>query len=158
MSTQPLVGILEKHLKLHKSLYQLEVEKTEVLKKSNIEALNSLLKNEKTYIHSIQMVEAERKKIISKLLPEIIDPTLTECLPMLEQSDQEKIVSIQQQLKIELDQLKDVNSLNHELLEQSLQFITLSLDLLLPNDVSAYTKEHKQENLLPNISLFDSKA
>ena len=63
MFVQPLIDILEKLLQLHKSLYQLSLEKTEVLKKGDIDALNLIIKNEKTHINAIQVIEKERKRV-----------------------------------------------------------------------------------------------
>ena len=158
MFVQPLIDILEKQLHLHKSLYQLSLEKTEVLKKGDIDALNLIIKNEKTHINAIQVIEKERKEWMSKWFPEREEMTLADCLPHFDQSDREKITSIQQELIVELDQLKAVNGLNRELLEQSLQFASLNLELLLPKELSNYTKENDEEDPLPHYSLFDSKA
>ena len=149
---------MEKQLHLHKSLYQLSLEKTEVLKKGDIDALNLIIKNEKTHINVIQVIEKERKEWMSKWFPEREEMTLADCLPHFDQADREKITSIQHELIVELDQLKVVNGLNRELLEHSLQFASLNLELLLPKELSNYTKENDEEDPLPHYSLFDSKA
>lgn len=149
---------MEKQLHLHKSLYQLSLEKTEVLKKGDIDALNLIIKNEKTHINAIQVMEKERKEWMSKWFPEREEMILADCLPHFDQADREKITSIQHELIVELDQLKAVNGLNRELLEQSLQYTSLNLELLLPKELSNYTKENDEEDPLPHYSLFDSKA
>ena len=81
---------MEKQLHLHKSLYQLSLEKTEVLKKGDIDALNLIIKNEKTHINAIQVIEKERKEWMSKWFPEREEMTLADCLPHFDQSDREK--------------------------------------------------------------------
>ena len=149
---------MEKQLHLHKSLYQLSLEKTEVLKRGDIDALNLIIKNEKIHINAIQVIEKERKKWMTKCFPERKEMTLADCLPHFAQTDREKVTSIQQDLIVELDQLKAVNGLNRELLEQSLQFASLNLELLLPKELSNYTKENDEEDPMPQYSLFDSKA
>lgn len=158
LSAQPLIEILEKLLKLHKSLYQIALEKTEVIKKGDIEALNLLMKNEQTHINAITMIDKEREKILSKLLPDREETTLTDCLPLFPESDKDKLASLQKKLTNQLDQLKSVNGLNQELLEQSLQYVYFNLDLFLPNDLENYSKDNDEEPPLPNLSLFDSKA
>lgn len=158
MQTEPLIEVLEKLLKLHISLHQLGMEKTNVIKKGKVEELQALMKNERSHISAIQIVEKERKKLIAELIPDKVEPTLAQCLPLFEPSDREKISAIQQELLVELAELKAVNSLNQELLEQSLQWVNLNLDLLLPDDQPNYKKAHHEEDSLPQISLFDSKA
>ncbi|WVP31291.1 flagellar export chaperone FlgN [Bacillus licheniformis] len=57
--------------------------------------------------------------------------------------------------------LKDVNDLNKQLTFQSLQFISLTFDMLLPNEGgSNYGKEQQpnQTGGVKRLSLFDSKA
>jgi hypothetical protein len=149
---------LEKQLQLHKSLYQLSLEKTEVLKKGDIDAIILIIKNEKTHINAIQVIEKERKEWMSKWFPDREKMALADCLPHFDQSDREKITSIHQEFVVELDQLKVANGLNRELLEQSLQFASLNLELLLPKELSNYTKENDEEDPMPQYSLFDSKA
>jgi len=158
VQTEPLIEILEKLLKLHKSLRQLGIEKTNVIKQGKVEELQALMKNERSHISAIQMVEKERQKMISELIPDKEEATLAQCLPLFEPSDREKISAIQQELIVELVELQAVNGLNQELLEQSLQWVHLNLDLLLPDDQPNYKKEHHEEDSLPQISLFDSKA
>ncbi|WP_338449524.1 flagellar protein FlgN [Niallia oryzisoli] len=158
MSVQPLIEVLKKLLQLHKSLYQISLEKTEAIKKGNIEALNALIKNEQKHITAIQMMDKERTIHISRLFPELNEPTLSECLPRFEQSIREELASIQQELIGKLDELKAVNELNRELLEQSLQYVRLNLDLLMPDELTNYSKGHEQEASLPQVSFFDSKA
>lgn len=153
---QPLFKMLDKLLKLHKSLYQIAVEKTEVLKKGDLEALNNLMKNEQSHISAIQMVEKDRVKLMQELLPGKKEATLQKCLTFFEGSDKEELEALQEGLTQELLELKTVNDLNQQLLEQSLQVVSLNLDLLVPNNPANYSKDEKED--MPNLSIFDSKA
>lgn len=152
----PLMKILEKLLKLHKSLYQIAVEKTEVIKKGDLDALQTLLKNEQSHISAIQMVEKERGKMIAEMLPDHLNPTLNDCIPFFESDEKAKVMTLQGELVDLLTELKSVNELNQQLLEQSLQFVSLNIDLLLPNNPTNYSKEEVEEG--PELHLFDSKA
>ena len=51
-----------------------------------------------------------------------------------------------------------INGLNQQLIQQSLQFVNLQLDLLLPNELDNYSKEQDGQEPMPKLSLFDSKA
>ncbi|WNS75091.1 flagellar protein FlgN [Bacillus sp. DTU_2020_1000418_1_SI_GHA_SEK_038] len=156
MSAQPLFVLLEKLLKLHKSLYQLALEKTEVLKKGDLEALQTLMKNEQSHVIAIRKIEDERVKMISELLPDHEDPTLRDCLPLFEKAEAEQIKSLQESLMEQLFELKTINELNQQLLEQSLQFVSLNIDLLIPESPTNYSKDEEANR--PSVTLFDSKA
>ena len=158
MSAQELTNVMEKLLKLHHSFLQLSKEKTDILKKGDMDALQSLLRNEQKHISAISIIDKERQKIVTGLFPGQPNLTITECIPHLESTEQESIVAIQDQLMQVLRELKDINELNQQLIQQSLQFVNLQLDLLLPNELDNYSKEQAGQEPMPKLSLFDSKA
>lgn len=158
MIAQPLIEILGKLLKLHKSLHGLAMEKTEVIKKGDLDELNSLINQEKKHIFAIEKMEKERSSIVAKLLPEQVTPTLKDCLPIFEKAERERLQELQEQLILKINDLKAVNSLNQDLLMLSQQFVELNLDLLLPRDLPNYSKSTEDERPLTNVSIFDSKA
>ncbi|SID91741.1 FlgN protein [Mycobacteroides abscessus subsp. abscessus] len=45
-----------------------------------------------------------------------------------------EIVELQQALIDQLKDLKEINELNQELIHLSMQYVTMNLDLLMPND------------------------
>ena len=149
---------MEKLLKLHQSFLQLSKEKTDILKKGDMDALQLLLRNEQKHISAISIIDKERQKIVAGLFPGQPNLTITECIPHLESTEQESIVAIQDQLMQVLRELKDINELNQQLIQQSLQFVNLQLDLLLPNELDNYSKEQAGQEPMSKLSLFDSKA
>ena len=158
MSVQPLIEVLKKLVQLHKSLYQLSLEKTEAIKTGKIDVLNSLIKNEQKHITAINMMEKQRITIITKFFPDQKEPTLAECMQQMEPTDRDLLTSIQKDLVETIEELKAVNALNQELLEQSLQYVRLNLDLLMPDELPNYKGKPEEEALLPQFSFFDSKA
>lgn len=158
MSARPLIEILAKLLKLHKSLHRLALEKTEIIKKGDLDGLNSLINQEKLHILAIEKMEKERVNLVAKLIPEHKNPTLTDCLPIFEREEQKRLQDIQEELILKINELRDTNSLNQDLLMLSQQFVELNLDLLLPRDLPNYSKTNEDEQPLANVSIFDSKA
>jgi FlgN protein len=158
VSAQELTNIMEKLLKLHHSFLQLSKEKTDILKKGDMDALQLLLRNEQKHISAISIIDKERQKTVAGLFPGQPNLTITECIPQLDASEQEKIVTVQEQLIVILEELKDLNQLNQQLIQQSLQFVNLQLDLLLPNELDNYSKEQAGQEPMPKLSIFDSKA
>jgi len=156
MLAQPLMKVLEKLIKLHKSLFQIASEKTEVLKKGNVETLQTLMKSEQSHISAIQMVEKDRVNLLEELFPQKKEPSLQDCIALFDGNDKEELLTLQEDLTEQLLKLKEVNDLNQQLLEQSLQLVSLNIDLILPNNPTNYSKEEEEE--IPNLSIFDSKA
>ncbi|WP_428909641.1 flagellar protein FlgN [Niallia sp. Krafla_26] len=158
LSAQALITVMEKLLKLHQSLLGLSKEKTAILKNGDFDAFQEYLRNEQKHINAITILEKERQKAVSSIIPEESEWTLTNCLPQLYDADQEKLLSIKQELTDLIKQLKEVNELNQQLVQQSLQFVNLQLDLLLPDELDNYSKEQNDQDSLPKTSIFDSKA
>lgn len=158
MSAQPLIEILEKLLKLHKSLHGLALEKTEIIKKGNLDELNSLINREKKHITAIEKMEKDRASIVAKLLPDQATATLKDCLSIFEKTERERLQELREELIFKINELRNVNSLNQDLLQLSQQFVELNLDLLLPRDLPNYSKTSEDEQPLTNVSIFDSKA
>jgi hypothetical protein len=60
-----------------------------------------------------------------------------------------------------MDKLKEANGLNRELTQQALQFVSLSLDMLMPQEnFSNYQRpdQHQTQTEKRRRSLFDSQA
>ena len=75
---------MEKLLKLHQSFLQLSKEKTDILKKGDMDALQLLLRNEQKHISAISIIDKERQKTVAGLFPGQPNLTITECIPQLE--------------------------------------------------------------------------
>ncbi|MFS0821617.1 flagellar protein FlgN [Bacillus sp. 1P02SD] len=160
MSAENLVVLLKKILTLHQNLLKLSEQKTDILKKGNIDALNDQMKEEQKYILAIKQLENERIVIVDKWLgPLVQDKTLSKCIEMASESVRSELTGLQEELVKVTHDLKTANDLNQQLTYQSLQYVNMSLDMLLPQEqIAGYgnpagTKEKKQTR-----SMFDSKA
>ncbi|OCA89019.1 flagellar protein FlgN [Pseudobacillus wudalianchiensis] len=159
MSVQSLIETLGKMLQLQKSLFEIANQKTDIIKKGNIEALNQMMKDEQTHLAAIEMLEKVQKKVAIEIIRSEEKQSISECLQFADDAEKMKLKELQEELLNQVTALKEVNSLNQLLLEQSLQFVTLNLDLVLPvEDSSVYTKEMEDDPVMPARSLFDSKA
>ncbi|WP_227394294.1 flagellar protein FlgN [Jeotgalibacillus aurantiacus] len=136
MSELTLKSLLEQLIELHQSLLDLALEKTVIIKSGDLQELQRIIKEEQKYIYSIQTIEKKRQQILT--MPADIEETKSKLLSVI------------------LD-LKAVNELNQELLEQSMQFVTLNLDLLMPQPDSFNYKKEDDEHQ-PVQSIFDSQA
>ncbi|AJD92149.1 hypothetical protein JMA_28320 [Jeotgalibacillus malaysiensis] len=135
MTQQSIKTILQQQIKLHKSLLELAKRKTAVIKENDIEQLNQLIKDEQKHIQAIGALETKRQQLQAN-----------EDF----QSEKEELLQV-------IIELKSVNELNQDLLTQSMQLVSLNLDLLMPQpDSINYSKESEDDQ--PVRSMFDSQA
>jgi hypothetical protein len=159
-----LLTVLEKIVKLQKSLHQIALKKTDILKADDIEALGQLMKDELKHIKAIEMVNGEREQIQRQLANELLLPptniTISQLLKSSMLKDKEILRKLQVKLVEQTQSLKEINEFNQQLLQQSLNFVNLNLDLVLGQQESSnYTDNtSNEEESTASRSLFDSKA
>ena len=165
MPTQPIIDVLDKLIKLHKNLNQLAAEKMEAVKEPDLKRLGILLTSEKAHLKAIEQLEEERRDHVRSFLKQNgvamdHEPTFEDCLAYANETEKEILMDRRTNLKMEIEQLKQANSLNQQLIYQSLQFVNMNLSLLLPEE-DTYTYERSGDSDLRNegkLSIFDSKA
>jgi flagellar biosynthesis/type III secretory pathway chaperone len=152
METAQMTSLLERLLKSHEDLIVLGERKTEVLKLGDMKALDVLLKEEDLQVKKLQQIEKER-------LLKFANVTLEDVLDQAEAPEKERLLNLQEQLIQAYEALKSRNELNQDLLEQSLQYVNMSLSMVQPQSEPA-TYSNSKKNSYPNqsASLFDSKA
>jgi flagellar biosynthesis/type III secretory pathway chaperone len=161
MSAGKLIQTLEKLLQLHQNLYKLTLHKTESLKSENVEELKELLKKEQMFVQAIKQIEAERIQITSEFLGREEGLTLSACIEKAEGEQMEALERIAMDFNDTMDNLKSSNQINRELTQQALQFVSLSLDMLMPQESFAnYNRPdgNKTQSEMKRRSLFDSQA
>jgi flagellar biosynthesis/type III secretory pathway chaperone len=164
MSATTLIATLEKLYKLNKSLFDLSVRKTDVLKGGDMEGLDHLLKDEQKHIAAINMVENERQresadylKTMNLLTEET--PTLSQCIEYSPPADQAVLRDWQIKLTELVSKLKERNELNQKLIYQSLQFVNMNLSAMQPQDQqTTYARPNGEKKAPAQRSIFDSQA
>jgi flagellar biosynthesis/type III secretory pathway chaperone len=152
METAQMTSLLERLLKSHEDLLALGERKTDVLKTGDMKALNVLLKEEDLQVKKLQMIEKER-------MLKFANVTLANVLEQAEETKKNKLFYLQQKVTIAYEALKSRNELNLGLLEQSLQYVNMSLSMIQPHKEPA-TYSNLKTNPYNNstTSFFDSKA
>ncbi|MFT4414411.1 flagellar protein FlgN [Fredinandcohnia humi] len=160
MSAETLVTLLKKILILHQNLYKLSEQKTDILKKGDIDALKDHMKEEQKFVTAIRQLDNERISVVNHILgPHVEDKTVTKCLEIMDEPYRSELSRIFKELVSVIDKLKDVNHLNQQLTHQSLQFVNMSLEMLLPQEQSVnYGKPTEPKEKKQSRSIFDSKA
>ncbi|MER2258712.1 MAG: flagellar protein FlgN, partial [Priestia megaterium] len=138
MSIATIVVTLEKLEKMHKSLLELALAKTEYIKQGDMEKLDQLIKNEQAHVAAINTLEQQRQSMVTDYLRAkgiaLTDtPSVVDVITAAENSEStEKLVSVRERLITLLNQLKMQNDLNQKLVMNSLQFINITLDAMRP--------------------------
>lgn len=161
MSTAALIDILEKQFKLHEKLYDLSLAKTELIKKGDMEGLQSILKDEQTFVAAIQTMEVKRQESAKQLLgkEDESEITLTDCIAAVTEDQKDSLDALQSNLISIIEKLQAQNELNQMLTHQSLQFVNMTLDMLQPRqEAMNYSRPDQQTAKKPAVSLFNSKA
>lgn len=161
MSMEAIFGALEKLVELHRSLHHLSFKKTTLLKEDAIEDLQNLLAQERKITQRVERTEKSRLRAVCDWLEatHLEDVgTISEMLQhMTDESDRQRLAHLSTVLTEVMTELKRNEDLNQALLQQSLQFVKLSLDVMAPtlknmnygNQTAAFSN---------NRPLFDSKA
>lgn len=163
MSVKRLIDLLTRLVDIHQNLLDLSMEKTEIIKSGSIDKLQSLLAKERKYIQLVEQTEKERIEESKawfksqKLLDE--EMTITKMLENLDnESDKEALATVTTELTNKIASLKQQEQLNRNLIEQSMQFIHLSLDMLHPSIQQMNYHPTTTVNEAVKQSVFDSKA
>ncbi|WP_339215259.1 flagellar protein FlgN [Solibacillus sp. FSL W8-0372] len=138
MSIANIVATLEKLEKMHKSLLELALAKTEYIKQGDMEKLDQLIKNEQAHVAAINTLEQQRQSMVTDYLRAkgiaLTDtPSVADVINAAENSEvKEALVSVRERLVTLLNQLKMQNDLNQKMVLNSLQFINVTLDAMRP--------------------------
>lgn len=144
-----LIETLEKQLALHKSLLGLSYAKNSAIKENKMDELNRIVRDEQKHVSAVSILEKQRTASTAA--------SVSDQLASLSEEDQAQAAQLRDELVQVMQELKAANDLNAELLDQSLQFVHLQLDLLAPPDSGNYAPEGDQEG--PSSGpVFDSKA
>ncbi|MDR7073156.1 flagellar protein FlgN [Fictibacillus barbaricus] len=152
METAQMTSLLERLFKSHEDLLSLGERKTEALKTGDMKALDLLLKEEDIQVKKLQVIEKER-------LIKFANVTVSDVLEQADELEKDKLFSLQEKLVKAYEALKSRNELNQDLLEQSLQYVNMTLSMVQPTGEPATYSKTKTNPYNPNhSSLFDSKA
>ncbi|QVY61217.1 flagellar protein FlgN [Cytobacillus gottheilii] len=158
MSATALITAMENLLKLHKSLNELAIKKTDIIKAGDMPALDQMLKDEQSHVAAIEKMEQLRQAACSKVVQQE-KPTLEDCLPLLEEDIKSKALTLKDSLVKEVEALQERNQLNQQLIYQSLQFVNMSMSLLQPQSVQNFNYTNPKSNQFkPQKGMFNSRA
>ncbi len=158
-----LTAVLEKMLIMYQAIFELSLQKREVLVRSNVPELETIMKQEENICFEVTRLEKIRKSIMQELaaIYDITDSnvTLSQLVEMADQDEIGNCKNVEQDLTSIIFKISEVNNVNKELVEQGLLMVNYSLNLLAQSAVDpTYHPNEKASFSVPGKSLFDSKA
>ncbi|WP_078378889.1 flagellar protein FlgN [Sutcliffiella halmapala] len=154
MSIPTIISTLEQLAALHDSLYELTTRKAEIVKSNSIEDLQELTKEEKKCTTAIYQLERQRAELSG-------NKTISELLVDASENEKAALLQLRERLTNTIESIKQQNELNQQLLQQSLQFVSMTINALNPEpNTVTYEKSAniKKNTNAPTRSMFDSKA
>lgn len=158
-----LFELLDKENKLYEELLILSNDKKRVIVTNQIKALEQITAKEQGFIKTVVQLEKMRTKVVDELSASygvMHLEQLSELEPFLSASDQKSLVRLKEGLSGTIRKLSDVNTLNGDLIYQSLEFIDFSYDLYrnMQSAGSNYDESAGENKLEKKKSLFDVKV
>ncbi|MEG0472392.1 MAG: flagellar protein FlgN [Solibacillus sp.] len=141
MSITNIIATLEKLEKMHKSLLELAVTKTDYIKQGDMEKLDQMIKNEQAHIAAIDTLEQQRQSMVTDYLRAkgiaFTDiPTVADVIDAANSTEPadvtESLKNVRQRLVEVLANLKNQNDLNQKMVFNSLQMVNITLDAMRP--------------------------
>ncbi|ASN04724.1 flagellar protein FlgN [Virgibacillus necropolis] len=162
MLSLQIIKSMEKLIMLHESLLVISEQKTVAIKEGNMEKLQPLLVKERKHVQALEQMETSRQKEVKAWFEvnnlQGKNETITTMLEMIDDKEQQKVLEdVTIHLTHSVTNLKRQEQLNQALIQQSLQFVELSLDMMNPSITNLNYGNTKETESIKR-SVFDSKA
>jgi len=151
--------ILSRQLELNRALLEISIEKTDAIKSDDAKKLSSMLIDEQEMVKEMISLEKERAVVASAIAKDVGVKTVDDILSIVRESSQQKageIEGIAADLRCVLKELEERNSMNNSLLQFTIDYIELNVNLMTSTREPAnYGRGSKTQ--APQGSMFDSK-
>ncbi len=166
MAFRELVDTLESMLQIYNTLYHISTQKKEHIIHNQITELTTCMSQETKLLKLITEYEATVRSASVRLQRELgvrpkLKITLSEIGKMVfNPNDKQELTKLQGELVTVVDKLKKANELNQQLLQQSIEYVGFSLDVMYgaPDEEVVYKKPTLQPQGQKRTGLFDTLA
>lgn len=163
MSIERIIQSMNELYKHHQQLLELSKHKTELVKDGDMKQFQSLLAKERKTVRLMEQTEAKRIETVQAWYKEndlpLDDVTVTNLLSHLEEEKhKQELEQAAVNLAEVLMELKRQEKLNEDLIQQSMQFVQFSLNVMLPTIENINYGKKDENSVATKRSVFDSKA
>jgi len=157
-----LVKILDKETQIYESLTEIARLKKDIILKNRIKELDMITQKEQAYIKAVVQLEKQRTEILKRIMKEknIKIETITELYNHLDEQDSRRLLDVQEKLQKNIFDLSNANKTNSDLINQSLEFIELNLELadFVESSGINYGDDASDKRIKGKRNLFDAKG
>lgn len=165
-SLQQLIYLLNKIILTYRALFTIADQKREAIIANQIEEVNKLSLQETKMLKPVPDMEKEVRQMLTAIQRELgfrpkLKMSLTELIKLLVDPEQKKtLTEVSEELVSISSKLKSVNELNYQLIQQSLEYVNFSLDVLVGPEEEEYTYKKPQQPLeqVKRSNLYDKKG
>ena len=133
---EELIGVLDKELDLYQNLIPVSEEKTRIIVKNDLNALQEITAKEQAVVDSIRALERRRDEIMANIKTvlnrnsDLLNlGTLIQILDK-QPEEQKKLSALHDNLKNTIGRLTEINARNKTLIEQSLEMIEFNMNFI----------------------------
>jgi len=148
---EKLTDVLRKEASLYEDFLSVQKGKTDILVKGNVLELEKMVKTEQSYFEKIQELESEREQIIERIAQvfhtDLSTLTLTQIINnYVNQEQASELKNLRDKILNTVNELKKVNEQNARLINNSLEYINFSINLIASanNGGSRYEQDGKE--------------
>ncbi len=159
-SMDQFMEILEEELTLNENLLEITIEKKDVIMKNDTKRLNQMVIEEQKIVKRIISLEKLRGAVVSNLERELDISRIVSIKDVIKKIDEEKarkIENIASRLREVLLSLEEKNDFNNKLLQLSVEYIELNLNLLTSSPEPKTYGKKAVEDHSQKTSFFDAK-
>lgn len=165
MSISLIITTLQQQLILYETLLEMEKSKKQLIIDNEVLPLNVLTQKEKLLVAKVEQLELVRSQLTLRYFKDIGFRFRTGILSVMIQSvsnqeDKAQLLQLHGQLNALLSELKQVNALNQQLINQSLAYLDFSISLMVEDPSQDMVYQHPMNQLSGNKrnGIFDSRA
>jgi flagellar biosynthesis/type III secretory pathway chaperone len=157
-----LIEVLEKESSLYRDILALSRHKTNTIVEGKVGQLEQLTGVEQKMLLSIGGLERQREETVNELARFLGIPAdqlnISLAVQKAGEGLKERLADLRDEITMTLKELKEVNDLNSDLIEKSLEYIDFSINLIAgcPSDVTYSDKKGRGED--KGVSFFDQKV
>lgn len=129
-----LIEILKDEKTIYKDILELANKKTNMIAEENIAEIEKISKQEEQYIKEAKLLEYKREDKISEIEKSLVKEKINDISILLQHISDEKLKEQLSYTRDEftkvINELKSVNSMNNILIQDALEYISLSLNIM----------------------------
>ncbi|HYE83659.1 MAG TPA: flagellar protein FlgN [Clostridia bacterium] len=160
-----IIDILKKEHGYYKDMLELSKSKKRIIVEGKVTELDKIVKLEQNMIFDIGQLERKREEEVTRLRAALnfnsAQVTISQLAKELQPELKKELEDIQDKLQETFSELKEVNDINGQLIEQSLEYIDYSINIVSGAGMetgSLYEDIGKNKSKQSKKNIFDTKV